>query len=88
MNAGVWLHFKIIYIFPFQVRTSYVPTEILWGYRFEHKCVSYDKAQSQMTRTVFTKLSQAPNLSALSSLSKSKPKILRLVSLFVTLVRP
>lgn len=27
-----------------QVRTSYVPGEILWGYRFEHKCVSYDKA--------------------------------------------
>jgi len=27
-----------------QVRTSYLPTEILWGYRFEHKCVAYDKA--------------------------------------------
>ena len=27
-----------------KVRTSYVPSEILWGYRFEHKCVSYDKA--------------------------------------------
>jgi len=27
-----------------QVRTSYVPSEILWGYRFEHKCVSYDKS--------------------------------------------
>jgi len=27
-----------------QVRTSYLPSEILWGYRFEHKCVSYDKA--------------------------------------------
>ena len=46
LNAGVWLHIKII--FPFQVRTSYVPGEILWGYRFEHKCVSYDKGRSQM----------------------------------------
>jgi len=27
-----------------QVRTSYLPSEILWGYRFEHKCVAYDKA--------------------------------------------
>jgi hypothetical protein len=25
------------------VRTSYLPNEILWGYRFEHNCVSYDK---------------------------------------------
>ena len=27
-----------------QVRTSYLPNEILWGYRFEHTCVAYDKA--------------------------------------------
>ena len=46
MNAGVWLLIKII--FQFQVRTSYVPGEILWGYRFEHKCVSYDNGCSQM----------------------------------------
>ena len=26
-----------------QVRTSYVPGEILWGYKFEHSCVHYDK---------------------------------------------
>ena len=26
-----------------QVRTSFLPNEILWGYRFEHSCVSYDK---------------------------------------------
>jgi hypothetical protein len=25
------------------VRTSYLPNEILWGYRFEHTCVAYDK---------------------------------------------
>jgi len=30
-----------------QVRTSYLPNEILWGYRFEHSCVSYDKTQSK-----------------------------------------
>ena len=26
----------------FQVRTSYLPTEILWGYKFEHSCVEYN----------------------------------------------
>ena len=26
-----------------QVRTSYLPSEILWGYRFEQTCVAYDK---------------------------------------------
>lgn len=26
-----------------QVRTSYLPNEILWGHRFEHSCVAYDK---------------------------------------------
>ena len=25
-----------------QVRTSYLPSEILWGHRFEHSTVSYD----------------------------------------------
>jgi len=25
-----------------QVRTSYLPTEILWGYKFEHSCVEYN----------------------------------------------
>jgi len=25
-----------------QVRTSYLPSEILWGHRFQHTCVSYD----------------------------------------------
>ena len=24
------------------MRTSYVPGEILWGYKFEHSCVHYD----------------------------------------------
>ena len=26
-----------------QTRTSYLPQEILWGQRFEHSCVAYDK---------------------------------------------
>ena len=30
-----------------QVRTSYLPNEILWGYRFEHSCVSYDKQEAK-----------------------------------------
>ena len=25
------------------MRTSYLPNEILWGYRFEHSCVAYDQ---------------------------------------------
>ena len=30
-----------------QTRTSYLPQEILWGQRFEHTCVAYDKALSK-----------------------------------------
>lgn len=30
-----------------QVRTSYLPNEILWGYRFENSCVTYDKQQAK-----------------------------------------
>ena len=30
-----------------QVRTSYLPNEILWGYRFENTCVTYDKSQAK-----------------------------------------
>lgn len=30
-----------------QVRTSYVPNEILWGYRFENSCVTYDKSAAK-----------------------------------------
>merc|ERR1712147_527810 len=30
-----------------QVRTSFLPNEILWGYRFEHSCVSYDKVMAK-----------------------------------------
>ncbi|XP_023321179.1 ATP-sensitive inward rectifier potassium channel 8 [Eurytemora carolleeae] len=30
-----------------QVRSSYLPNEILWGYRFEHTCVAYDKEETK-----------------------------------------
>jgi len=30
-----------------QVRTSFLPNEILWGYRFDHSCVSYDKVMAK-----------------------------------------
>jgi len=30
-----------------QVRTSYLPNEILWGYRFEHTCVTYDQKMAK-----------------------------------------
>ena len=36
-----------IQIILFQVRTSYLPNEILWGYRFENSCVTYDKHQAK-----------------------------------------
>ena len=26
-----------------QVRTSYLPSEILWGYKFEHSCVMFNR---------------------------------------------
>jgi len=26
-----------------QIRTSYLPSEILWGYKFEHSCVMFNK---------------------------------------------
>lgn len=30
-----------------QVRSSYLPNEILWGYRFEQTCVAYDKEEAK-----------------------------------------
>ena len=33
--------------FSTQVRTSYVPNEILWGYRFENSCITYDKSKAK-----------------------------------------
>ena len=30
-----------------QVRSSYLPNEILWGYRFEQTCVAYDKQEAK-----------------------------------------
>ena len=42
------MYFRIeISIVCLQVRTSYLPNEILWGYRFEHSCVSYDKQEAK-----------------------------------------
>ncbi len=32
-----------------QVRTSYLPNEILWGHRFEHESMQYDQEQSLYT---------------------------------------
>ena len=30
-----------------QTRTSYMPQDIIWGHRFEHTCVAYDKMASK-----------------------------------------
>ena len=30
-----------------QVRSSYLPNEILWGFRFEQTCVAYDKKEAK-----------------------------------------
>ena len=38
---------QLIVLFIIQVRTSYLPNEILWGYRFENTCVTYDKSQAK-----------------------------------------
>merc|ERR550532_3958985 len=35
-----------------QVRTSYLPNEILWGYRFEHSCVAYDQKAAKYVVSV------------------------------------
>ena len=30
-----------------QVRTSYLPHEILWGYQFRHNCVQFDTEEQK-----------------------------------------
>ena len=30
-----------------QVRSSYLPSEILWGFRFEQTCVAYDRNEAK-----------------------------------------
>ena len=30
-----------------QVRTSYLPHEILWGYQFRHNCVQFDSEEQK-----------------------------------------
>jgi len=37
-----------------QVRTSYVPREILWGYKFEHSCVHFDQGTGKYEVTFDT----------------------------------
>jgi hypothetical protein len=37
-----------------QVRTSYLPGEILWGQRFEHTTVAYDKEAAKYAITYST----------------------------------
>ena len=37
-----------------QVRTSYMPSEILWGQRFQHTTVAYDKDASKFGITYST----------------------------------
>ena len=34
------------------MRTSYLPNEILWGYRFEHSCVAYDQKAAKYVVSV------------------------------------
>ena len=48
-----------------QVRTSYLPNEILWGYRFEHSCVAYDQKAAKYVVSV-------NNLNKVKSLTFSK----------------
>ena len=58
-NTGLHTHAKIITQIEGQVidnclkvRTSYLPNEILWGYRFEHSCVAYDQKAAKYVVSV------------------------------------
>ena len=46
------LQLRIKYTTFGQVRTSYLPNEILWGYRFEHSCVAYDQKAAKYVVSV------------------------------------
>ena len=54
--------------FAFQVRTSYLPNEILWGHQFDHNVLVYDKKvgsyQILHSRVNKTAMDDTPRLSA------------------------
>ncbi len=49
-----------------QVRTSYLPNEILWGHRFDHTSMSYDGQVFAINHAVIntTRTDQTPRMSA------------------------
>ena len=53
---------------PLQVRTSYLPNEILWGHKFDHNVLVYDKKQGSYqifhSRVNKTAMDDTPRLSA------------------------
>ena len=68
---------KILNIsFPFQVRTSYLPNEILWGHQFDHNVLIYDKKmgsyQVHHSRVNKTLLDDTPRVSARQLHMRSK----------------
>ena len=52
----------------FQVRTSYLPNEILWGHKFDHNVLVYDKKMGSYqifhSRVNKTAMDDTPRLSA------------------------
>ena len=45
---------ELKYLIRLEVRTSYLPSEILWGQRFEHTTVAYDKEAAKYALTFST----------------------------------
>ena len=60
----------------FQVRTSYLPNEILWGHKFDHNVLVYDKKmgsyQIYHSRVNKTMMDDTPRLSARQLEMRSK----------------
>ena len=56
-----------------QVRSSYLPSEILWGFRFEQTCVAYDKEEAKYAVSIKTinsiRTDRTPRLELLLSYS-------------------
>lgn len=75
----LFIYFLFTYFFHFslfQVRTSYLPNEILWGHQFDHNVLIYDKKmgsyQVHHSRVNKTLLDDTPRVSARQLAMRSK----------------
>ena len=73
-NSFIFIYF--FYFSLFQVRTSYLPNEILWGHQFDHNVLIYDKKmgsyQVHHSRVNKTLLDDTPRVSARQLAMRSK----------------